>query len=144
MDQCERRKPVYNYFHLKSLSLEDISLLKDFLDELNTSYEVYEWYNKTNFKSEIVYQIGSDFYGSVDGHLYENCYIVHKYSFKNRSHKFFIMDDIDFKHEFKKFKKDKFIDDLSQKDMDLLAEIEKKVIKKLSSKNNGENIYNII
>ncbi len=102
MNLCKRKKPIYHYFYLKCLNDENIIKLKEFLKKLDTSYEVYETYDENDM---IHYKIGSDFYGSLEESLFENCYIIHKYSYKGDFHSFIILDDIDFNREFKKVKR---------------------------------------
>ncbi len=104
MNICKPKKPIYHYFYLKELNSEYIEQLKKFVDECCPDYEVYEFYCKHT--DTTLYSIRSDFFETGNCSLFKDSYIVHKYSFKNEEHDFFIYDSIDFDNMFE-FNKEK-------------------------------------
>lgn len=102
MNRCKPKKPVYHYFHLKTFSEENIKKLKEFVKECCSVYEVYEFRCKQT--NRILYSIRSDFHTTENCSLFEDVHVVHKYSFKNGTHDFFVYDSIDFNNIFEKIR----------------------------------------
>ncbi len=101
-NRCKPKKPIYHYFHLKTFDEEYIQKLKEFVNECCPVYEVYKFECKQT--NRVLYSIRSDFFETENCSLFEDSYVVHKYSLKNDTHDFFVYDSHDFINLFEKIR----------------------------------------